>query len=189
MLRIQIPDREYFDESKNEFVYIKGQTIALEHSLVSVSKWEAKYHKPFLSKDPPKTGEEIFDYIKFMTLTQNVPDELYYNLSKENIELIQKYIDDPMTATWFSDDFNKDGSKRTRSKRTGEVITSEIIYYWMVAYQIPFECQKWHLNRLITLVRVCESKQEKPKKLSKRDLASRNTALNEARRARLKSKG
>lgn len=189
MLTITIPDREYFDDDKEEFVIIPGQTIALEHSLVSVSKWEAKYHVPFLSNIEKKTEEQVLDYIKFMTLTQHVRPEVYGNLSKENVEAIQKYIDDKMTATWFTEDTNRDGTPRRRPKPNGEVVTSELIYYWMVAYQIPFECQKWHLNRLLTLIRVCNVKQEKPKNMSKKQLAARNTALNEARRAKLKSKG
>lgn len=189
MLKITIPDKEYFDDNKEEFVYIPGQTIALEHSLVSISKWEAKYHIPFLSNTNEKTEAQVLDYIRFMTLTQNVDPNIYAGLTRENVQAIQEYIDDKMTATWFTEDLNRDGTPRRRPKPNGEVVTSELIYYWMVAYQIPFECQKWHLNRLLTLIRICNVKQEKPKNISKKQLAARNTALNEARRAKMKSKG
>lgn len=171
---------EGWDEKKGEFVEPKTQTLQLEHSLVSLSKWESKWCKPFLSKTE-KTAEEILDYIKFMTITQNVKPEVYNRLSRDNIEEITKYIDAPMTATTFSADKNSSHSR--------EIITSELIYYWMVTLQIPFECQKWHLNRLITLIRVCNIKNAPAKKMSKREVMSRNAQLNAARRKQLNSKG
>ena len=116
-----------------------------------------------------------------MTITQNVKPEVYNHLTTGNIEEINKYIDAPMTATTFPED--KSG------KRNREIITAEVIYYWMVALQIPFECQKWHLNKLITLIRVCNAKNTPPKKMSKREIMSRNAALNAARRKQLNSKG
>ena len=181
MLQIEIPlSPEGWDEEKEEFVTGKSLTLQLEHSLVSLSKWESKWNKPFLSKDE-RTLEETLDYIKFMTLTQNVDPEVYSHLSRENYRQINDYINAPMTATTFSE--NKNG------KRNREVITSELIYYWMVALQIPFECQKWLHNRLITLVRVCNIKNEPPKKRSKRETASNYAALNAARRKQFNSKG
>ena len=181
MLKITIPKTEMFDEKKNEFVYTKGQTLALEHSLVSISKWEAKWHKPYLSKTP-KTREEVLDYIRCMTLTQNVDPAVYNCIPRSELEKIDEYIKDPMTATWFSNEENMKG-------RQGRIVTSELLYYWMTAYQIPFECQKWHLNRLITLIRVCDEENKPKKKLSKNQLLARNAKLNKARRAALRSKG
>ena len=151
MLQITIPAAVYeeFDEEKNEFIYTtvsKEQTLQLEHSLVSLSKWESKWCKPFLSKEK-KSDEEVLDYIKYMTLTQNVRPDTYNRLTDANIEMINAYIDAPMTATTFSKENVKGGGR--------EVVTAELIYYWMIALNIPFECQKWHLNRLLTLIRVC----------------------------------
>jgi hypothetical protein len=155
MLKITIPPTEQWDESTNEFIYTKAHNLSLEHSLVSISKWESKWNKPFLSKEN-KSYEETIDYIRCMTLTQNVDPKVYRFLTAKNVTEINRYIDAPMTATWFSD------SKQ--SKRTSEQITSELIYYWMIALNIPFECQKWHLNRLLTLIRVCNVKNKPPKK-------------------------
>ena len=180
MLEITIPEVELFDESKQEFVHIKEQTLKLEHSLVSLSKWESKWNKPFLSKDE-KNYEETIDYIKCMTLTQNVNPDVYKYIDRVNIEKINKYIEAPMTATTFS--------QEQKGKSNREIITSELVYYWMVALNIPFECQKWHLNRLLTLVKVCSIKNQPPKKMSKREIMSRNTALNNARRKQLNTKG
>lgn len=180
MLRITIPAIEQWDEAKNEFVYTKSQSLSLEHSLVSLSKWESKWCKPFLSKDT-KTAEETIDYIRCMTLTQNVDPNIYNCLTTENIIQVNKYIEAPMTATWFSED------KKTKANR--EQITAELIYYWMIALNIPFECQKWHLNRLLTLIRVCNVKNQPPKKMSNKQLLSRNAALNAARRKKLNTKG
>lgn len=179
MLRITVPETERWDEAKEEFVYTKAMTLQLEHSLVSVSKWEARWHKPFLSKQE-KTDEEINDYVKCMTLTQNVPEEVYSCLSAENILQIEKYIEDPMTATTFS----KEPGQGGRS-----IVTAEIIYYWLVTFGIPFECQKWHLNRLLALIQVCERKNRPPKKQSRRSIMERNAALNAQRRKQLGSKG
>jgi oligoribonuclease NrnB/cAMP/cGMP phosphodiesterase (DHH superfamily) len=180
MLQITIPAVELWDERKQEFVITKEQTLQLEHSLVSISKWESKWCKPFLSKQE-KTLEETLDYIKCMTITQNVDPEVYNYLTNKNIEEINKYIDAPMTATYFSDEKN--------SKTSREQVTAELIYYWMIAFNIPFECQKWHLNRLLTLIKVCNIKNQPPKKRSKKEIMSRNAALNAARRKRLNTSG
>ena len=180
MLKITVPATEFFNEETDEIFSVKEHHLQLEHSLVSMSKWESKWCKPFLSKSN-KTSEEIMDYIKCMTITQNVKPEVYDHLTMENIEQINKYIESPMTATTFSDD--KSG------KNSREIVTSELIYYWMIALQIPPEYQKWHLNRLLTLIRVCNVKNAPPKKMSKRDVMSRNAQLNAARRKQLNTKG
>jgi hypothetical protein len=180
MLQITIPAVEQWDEQKQEFVTTKEQTLSLEHSLVSLSKWESKWCKPFLTKQE-KTFEETLDYIKFMTITQNVDPEVYKYLTNGNIDEVNRYIEAPMTATYFSEDKN--------GKTSREQITAEIIYYWMISLNIPFECQKWHLNRLLTLIKVCNIKNTPPKKRSKREIMSRNAALNAARRKRLNTKG
>ena len=181
MLQIAIPIApEKWDEKKREFVEAKVQVLQLEHSLISLSKWESKWCKPFLSSED-KTVEETLDYIKFMTLTPNVKPEVYLNITQANLKEISDYIEAPMTATTFTD------GKNAKGKR--EVITAELIYYWMIALNIPFECQKWHLNKLLTLIRVCNIKNSPPKKMSKKETNSHYEALNAARRKQLNSKG
>lgn len=179
MLNITIPAMELFDESTGEFITIKEQNLALEHSLVSLSKWEMKWNKPFLSKEN-KTTEETIDYIRCMTLTKNVDPVVYYGLTQEIVDKVNAYISAPMTATWFRD--SKKGGSR-------EIITNELIYYWMIALQIPFECQKWHLNRLLTLIRVCNAKNEPGKKMGKNAQMNQQRMLNEARRKAHNSTG
>ena len=180
MLQIKIPSTEAWDENKEEFVQTSHeQVLQLEHSLVSISKWEAKWCKPFLTKED-KTYEETLDYIKCMTITQNVKDETYNRLTKSNIDETNNYISESRTATTFSD--NKSGTNR-------EIITSELIYYWMISLNIPMECQKWHINRLLTLIRVCNVKNTSPKKMNKREIASRYASLNAARRKQFNSRG
>lgn len=182
MLTIVIPKSEKFNEATNEFIYTKEQKLQLEHSLVSLSKWESRWHKPFLSsKKTSKTQEEIIDYIRCMTITQNVDPAIYYNLSQENCDRIQAYIDDPMTATTFNE--------LQKARPSTEIITSELIYYWMIAYNVPVEFEKWHLNRLLTLIKVCSIKNTPPKKMSKREIMSRNAQLNASRRKAHNSKG
>lgn len=186
MLQISVPDMEFYDERTNTFGKIKGGTLNLEHSLLSISKWEAKWHKPYMESpnlpaEKRKTQEEQLDYVRCMCLDKNVDPLLFNFLPAESVMKIKAYIDDPMTATWFTERDNPRGSK--------EIVTSELIYYWMIALEIPFECQKWHLNRLLTLIRVCNRKQQPEKKMSRRDIMSRNRALNAARRNRMGSKG
>ena len=179
MLQITIPEGEIYNERNNRFYQIKSQDIRLEHSLVSISKWESKWGKPFLHTKN-KTDEELKDYVKCMTITQNVKDIVYENLSSENYKEIANYIELPMTATWFS---KSDGPPSRR------IITSEILYYWMFSNNIPMECQKWHLNRLITLIKVCVEESNPSKKMGKSALLQRNKSLNAARKAKLKTKG
>lgn len=180
MLRITIPGKDYFDESNQEFITVDDVTIELEHSLVSLSKWESKYEIPFLDKEK-KSTEQTLGYIKCMTLTPDVPDEVYDNLSQQNFDEINDYIDAKMTATWFSE---SPGAPKSR-----DIITAELIYYWMTVFEIPFECENWHLNRLFTLIRVCNIKAAKPEKMSRSEVAARNRELNAQRRAQLGSKG
>ena len=182
MLTIEIPiSPEGWDEAKQEFVESRTQSLQLEHSLISLSKWESKWHKPFFSTKE-MTDEETLDYIKCMTLTKNVKPDVYNHITRENMNDVVNYIGDPMTATTFYKD-EKGANNR-------ETVTSELIYYWMIASNIPFDpCQKWHLNRLITLIRVCGIKNTPPKKRSSREIMSRNAALNAARRQQMNSKG
>ena len=179
MLKVTIPSIELYDERINEFFTTKEQTIQIEHSLVSLSKWESKWGKPFLTKEE-KTHEESIDYIRCMTITQNVDDNVYKLIGQGIIEEVSRYIEAPMTATVFNTE-NKNGSR--------EIITAEIIYYWMIALNIPFECQKWHLNRLLALIKVCDIKNTPSKKMSKREIMERNRSLNLARREALNTKG
>ena len=180
MLEIIIPAVEQYDEVKEEFFTSKEQVLQLEHSLVSLSKWESKWCKPFLIKGE-KTAEETIDYVRCMTITQNVNPDIYKFITQDNIHEISAYIDAPMTATTFS--------KNNKNTISREIITAEIIYYWMIALNVPFECQKWHLNRLLTLINVCSIKNQPTKKMSKKELLSRNRALNESRKLALNSPG
>ena len=180
MLKIIVPPIEYFNEKTNEFSYMDGATLEMEHSLVSISKWEARWNKPFLS-GTEKTTEEIIDYIRCMVMNDvDNLDKVLGNLTMRHITEINKYIESPMTATTFA----KDNSKGGR-----EIVTSEIIYYWMLTFNIPFECQHWHLNRLLTLIRVCNIKNNPPTKMSKQEILSRNKALNQARKQQLNTRG
>lgn len=187
MLTITIPKSRLWDTKEEAFINIKEQTLSLEHSLVSISKWEAKWHKPFIS-DEKKTQEQTLDYIKYMTLTQNVDNNVYNALTKENFEEITAYIENKMTATWFSEPKN---APQVPGKK--EIITSELIYYWMIALEIPFECQKWHLNRLLTLIKVCNAKAKaangKKSSVNKREILANNAELNAARRKKLGTSG
>ena len=180
MLQITIPEREYFDEVAQSFIQIKSQTLQLEHSLVSLSKWESKWNKPFLSRGE-KTIEETVDYIRCMTITQNVNPNVYLGITDSIVEQVMAYIDLPMTATTFNEE--------NTGRKSQEIITAEVIYYWMISLNIPFECQKWHLNRLLTQIRVCNIKSSPPKKMGRKELMARNRALKASRRKALNTKG
>lgn len=179
MLRVTIPATEQFDPINSEFIYTKEQTLVMEHSLLSLSKWESKWKKPFLTNDA-KTEEESLDYLRCMTITQNVDPNVYKAIPKSIMEEISAYIDDSHTATWFRE------TKRTPNR---EIMTAEVIYYAMFSNGIDKECERWHLNRLLTLIRVFGEKNKEPKKMSKQQIFDRNRALNAARRQRLRSKG
>lgn len=179
MLRIIVPGGEYYDSSKQEFLYSKDTELQMEHSLISVSKWESRWHKAYNTKRE-KTAEELLDYFKCMTINR-VDQEVYDRLTTKNIEDIINYINEPMTAVYFSTHEDPRGS--------GDVVTSEVLYYYMITLGIPFECEKWHLNRLIALIEVCSIKTASPKKMSKSQIARRNSQINAARRKMNKSKG
>lgn len=187
MLEIVIPEQhhEFFDDQKEEFltVDVKETTIQIEHSLISLKKWEQTWHKPFLDKTD-KTYDEICDYIRCMTLTHGVDPEVYYWIPNDVIEQVVKYIEDPMTATTITEHNIVSSQKNTR-----EGITAEIIYYWMISFNIPVEFQKWHLNQLLTLIKVVNIKNGKPEKMDPKDAAKERSRLNKMRRAKFNSKG
>lgn len=180
MLTLKIFQDEFFDQETNQFVRSEPIVLRFEHSLVSISKWESKYKKPFLS-DEAKTEEETYGYIQAMLLVDDVPMKVLKRLSNEQLNSINDYINDSMTATWFSE-----GPKKPSSKA---VITSEIIYYWMVSLTIPLECENWHFNRLMTLIRVCNEKNKPPEKMSRSEMIAQRRALNAKRRAQYNTSG
>lgn len=181
MLKLHIPAREWYNHQTEEFVLqSKPCDLMLEHSLLSLSKWEAKWKKPFLDDKHPRSDEEFIDYVRCMTINQGVDPMIYYNLTPSMIDKIKDYIADTMTATTI---------KRHGKKAPGrQIVTSEAIYSWMVSYGIPFECQKWHLNRLMTLISVCQIESGGQKKMSQAEIMKENAAINEARMSKLKGK-
>lgn len=186
MITIHIQEhaaRDYWDPKKEEFVtvpYQKAYDLELEHSLISISKWESKWHVPFISKEN-KTEEQTLDYIKCMTINKNVPDSVYDYLTADDVKKISDYINDPMTATTVAE--------IPGQKKSNQQVTSEVLYSWMTGLQIPFECEKWHVNRLLKLIEVCNANNTPPKKMGRNEIMSRNMALNKARRAKYNSKG
>lgn len=170
-----------YNEERNEFIYTKDTVLQLEHSLISISLWESKWHKAYVSSTEKRTLEETIDYIRCMTINKGVDPNVYYNIPDKEYREILKYIEDPMTATTFTN------QKKSPSR---EIITSELVYYWMIELGIPFDpCQKWHFNRLMTLIEVCNRKSSPGKKMSKADIMNQNKALNQARRAKHGSRG
>lgn len=180
MLEVVIPGTELYDEATNLFSETKPQTLLLEHSLLSISKWESKWKKPFLSKEP-RTRIESADYIRCMTLNKNVDPAVYSRIPQEVFEIVNDYIDDDMTATTISNRRSGAGGR--------ERTTSELIYYWMISLDIPFECQKWHLNRLFTLIQICNIKNGPQKKMSNRQVYEQQRALNASRRKSYNTSG
>lgn len=179
MLTITLPETEVFDEETQEFRTAESLTFELEHSLVSLSKWESIVQKPFLSKDE-KTPEEMLEYVRCMTISPGIPREAYYRLTEDHFKAIYEHINNKMTATWFSED---------NRPATREIITAELVYYWMIELDIPFECESWHLNRLFTLIKVVNLKRQPAKKMSRREVGQRQRMLNEQRMAQLGTKG
>lgn len=189
-LTIEVKGRRIWDEVNEEFITIPAGKLILKHNLISISKWEAKHKKAYMKKriagiSDELTPEEALDYIKIMTIN-DVPDEIYYGLSESDLQRIKVYIDDPMTATKFAENQLQDSQK---GQLFGDVMTAELVYYWMLSYQLPEKCEEWHFNRLITLIKLCSVKSEKPKKMSAAEIAARNKALNEQRKAKYKSRG
>lgn len=179
MLQITIPKGEYWDEVHERFLFTKEVTLRLEHSLISISKWESKWCVPFYSST--KTKEQLIDYVRCMCLNSDVDPEVFNRLTVDNINEINEYVGAPMTATTVN--------SRHQSKKMTEVVTSELIYYWMIEFGIPVQFEKWHLNRLMMLIRVCSEKAQAPQKMNQREIMAQNRALNQARRAKLRSKG
>lgn len=180
MLRITIPEQEVFNEATNEFEILNSFDLELEHSLFSLSKWESEFEVPFLSTEE-KTPEQILGYAYHMIISPGVSREVILRFSQENLETINRYIEAKNTATKF-------GEMPKRSGR-GETITAELIYYWLVAFNIPFECEHWHLNRLFSLIRICNIKNQPAKSRSRQEIAARNRQLNEERKAKFGTRG
>lgn len=185
MLEITIPAIEGWDYEKEEFVPVSPPfTLRLEHSLLSISKWESKWKKPFLDESIKKTAEESLDYVRCMTLTQSVPPDIYNRITNDIMDQISEYIAEKQTATWFSD------AQKKSSKLSGKKVTSELIYYWMSKLNLPFDkCEKWHISRLLTLIEVCNVEDTPPKKMSVKAIHQQNHSLNAARRKKYNSKG
>lgn len=180
MLHISVPPVDMWDERSQTFLTFEGQELILEHSLISISKWESKFLKPYLTKDK-KTDEELLYYIKCMTINTNVKALTYTCLTRENLIEIKNYIESPMTATTFKEDKNR--------QHSSEIITSELIYYWMIANQIPIECERWHINRLLTLIKICGVKNQPSKKRSSSDIVRDQASLNAQRKKMMGTKG
>lgn len=187
MLTVTIPDYEGFNQETQEFISVKGATLQLEHSLISLKKWEQKWHVPFLQNEN-KTSAQILDYIRCMTINPGVDPRLYYVIPPNIVKTITDYINDPMTATWFNDKTKSDGKIGAQNKK-GEIVTAEIIYYWMISLNVPVEFQKWHLNSLLTLIRVINVKNGPAQKMNQKEWARQRSALNAARRAKHHSAG
>ena len=178
MLQLKLPKIRLFKEATEEYVYYEPLTVKLEHSLISIQRWESKWHKSFLSAES-LTQEELFDYIRCMSLNPDIDPTFVSRLTPDDFNKIREYMNEPMTATVIH-----------RSKPRGgrpPIITAELIYYWMTAYNIPFECSKWHIKQLLTLVEVCSVKSNPGGKT--RGTAAERAAMNKARRAKTGSKG
>lgn len=191
MLEILIPEQHYelFDEAKEEFlppVDIKETKIQVEHSLISIKKWEQKWHRPFL-KDENKTYEELTDYIQCMTLNHGIDPIVYKYIPENVVDQVVDYIKNPMSATYKSV-FKDDGLIGAQTY-SNEIITAEIIYYWMITFNVPVEFQKWHLNQLLTLIKVLNIKNGNKKKMDSKTAAKQRAILNAQRRAKYNSKG
>lgn len=181
MLRVVVPQQELFNAETNRFEDVGGFALELEHSLASVSKWEEIWEKPFLGKEE-KTPEETLSYIQCMILTPDVPPNVLHGLTKENLEAINDHLKAKKTATWFNE-------RADQGRGSSEVVTAELIYYWMTAFNVPFECQYWHLNRLLTLLKVCNEKNAPKKKMNRRQAMQEQKRLNAQRRAEYGTRG
>lgn len=190
MFEITIPGEELWDARRAEFTSTKAVTLRLEYSLVSLSKWESKWHIPFFDDSMEKTPEQMQDFVRCMTVTQGVDPTVYARLTVENLNAIYRYMEDPMTATWFAGEGRpgekyQNGTAKRRARRrppgTGKVLTSEVLYSRMFQAGVSIECERWHLNRLMTLIRVCQEEQAPPRKMSRKDALRQRRELNAAR--------
>lgn len=196
MLEITIPGEDLWDERREEFIQTKSTTLRLEYSLVSLSKWESKWHIPFFSETESRTREQMLDLVRCMTVTQGVDPAVYRRLTRENLDAIYRYMEDPMTATWFRGEPKpgekiQNGAKKAAPRRRTpqKVLTTEVLYARMFAAGIPLECERWHLNRLMTLIRVCQEEQTPPKKMSRKEALNQRKQLNSARQKKYHSHG
>lgn len=198
MIEITIPGEELWDARRAEFTSTKAVTLRLEYSLVSLSKWESKWHIPFFDESMEKTPEQMQDFVRCMTVTQGVDPTVYARLTVENLNAIYRYMEDPMTATWFAGEGrpgekNQNGTAKRRARRrlpgTGKVLTSEVLYSRMFQAGVPIECERWHLNRLMTLIRVCQEEQAPPRKMSRKDALRQRRELNAARMKKYGARG
>lgn len=180
MLKLIVQGNEFYDEETSSFITTEGFELELEHSLLSLSKWESKHQIPFLASGK-LTTDQIADYVMCMIQTPNITLDMIQVAGKQVFDPVNEYINSPQSATTFGE--------MPKPRGRGEVITSELIYYWMVAFNIPFECETWHLNRLFSLIRICNIKNGKPQKMSRSDMAQRNRELNAKRRAELGTSG
>ena len=178
MFELTIGATEHFNQETSEFEMLNGVTIELEHSLFALSKWESKFEIPFLNNDN-LTDEQMMYYIQCMTITKNVDPKLYGSLSEANIITVNEYLNKKHTATWFSEHGNGPG-RRT----SNEIVTSELIYFWLTACQIPFECEHWNLKRLLTLIQVCNEKNKPQKKMDRKTMMNKHRSVNASRRPR-----
>lgn len=182
MLKLIVPSEEYYDEETNTFSQTKDYVLQLEHSLVSISKWESKWKKPYISK-AKKTYQERCDYVRCMTITQNIPPHVYRNLTEAALARVDLYMADPMSATTIRSIKGKGGGGSSS-------ITSETVYYWMIQYGIPFSCEKWNFNRLMALINICGRKvSNQGKKPNGKHLMQQMYDLNEKRKAQFHTKG
>lgn len=196
MLKLKIMGRQYWDPVKAEFFRTPDTELRLEHSLFSLAKWENNWHVPFLSNAEKMTKEQLIDYLRCMTVGKDEPTEVYNRLTREQYQAIQEYMEDPATATWFRGEAKpsewKNGGRakpRPRARKGGTETTAEVIYAQMFTLGIPKECEMWHLNRLLTLIRVCQESTAPPKKMSRSDRMAQQRMLNEQRRAKLHTRG
>jgi hypothetical protein len=181
MLTLTIGGTEVFNEEDQTFSVVDSTVLQLEHSLLSLSKWESKTLKPFLSTDK-KTPRELELYVEAMIITSDFEPDIVRRFSQKDLDAVNAYINSSESATTFGN--------MPETKGRGEIVTSELIYYWMVMFNIPFHpCETWHLNRLLALIRIANIKNSKSKKMSRHELVARNRALNEERRAKLNTRG
>ena len=181
---VTVPKSEVYDEENDIFYEIKNEvTLVMEHNLIAISRWESKFHKPYLTKDT-KTNEEILYYLECMTITKGVESYVYRCIPKSELLRITEYINDPMTGTTVRE------SPYAKKQGKEEIQSAELLYYYMFKLGIPKECENWHLNRLMTLMKVYGAKDEKPDgKASRSELIARNRAINARNRSKYHSKG